>query len=97
MYLYAKANNLIGGNCNGSKVNEAQCFVGYSYDNGDRIYFSSTWYSRPVRNPVEFDDIGVLGQRFSDGKQDTFRCTFVWQFALSGDSKVLTKPKTLFF
>jgi hypothetical protein len=50
MYLYAKANNLIGKNCVGRKAGGVQCLIGgYSSEkNGDseyKIYWSSTEYS----------------------------------------------------
>ena len=58
MYLYAKASNLIGKGCSGSKLGGAQCLVG-GYDGGYRVYWSSSEYS----------GVDAWNQDFSDGGQ----------------------------
>jgi hypothetical protein len=67
MYLYAKANNLIGRNCAGRKAGGVQCLIGgYSVkENGDskyKIYWSSTEYSG--------DNYSAWSQNFDTGLQD---------------------------
>jgi ankyrin repeat protein len=60
MYLYAKAHNLIGKGCSGSKANGVQCLVG-GYDEPNKIYWSSSEHSD--------DDGSAWSQYFSNGLQ----------------------------
>ncbi len=63
MYLFAKANNLIGKHCSGSKIGGVQCLIG-GYDEKHKYYWSST-----ERSDSYF---GAWDQHFSDGKQDNY-------------------------
>jgi pimeloyl-ACP methyl ester carboxylesterase len=60
MYLYAKANNLIGKDCSGSKVGGVQCLLG-GCSNSEGVYWSSTEDSDNTGN--------AWFQWFSDGVQ----------------------------
>lgn len=60
MYIYARANNLIGRGCSGSKTGGVQCLVGGCPD-GELIYWSSS----------EFSDILAWVQFFSKGNQSS--------------------------
>lgn len=62
MFLYAKANNLIGENCIGSKPRGVQCLTGGD-DNPEVFYWSSTEYSGGVESSAWF-------QMFSSGDQN---------------------------
>ncbi len=62
MYLYAKANNLIGEGCSGSKAGGVQCFVS-GYDGPDNLlYWSSSEYSG-------YSGSSAWAQAFSNGYQ----------------------------
>jgi len=58
MYLFAKANSLIGRECTGSKVNGVQCLVG-GYSSIRKCYWSSTEHSG--------NSYGAWSQYFGDG------------------------------
>lgn len=62
MYIYAKANKLIGKSCTGSKVNGVQCLVGGGYSDIKAYWSSSPYVS-------EYSDFGNSAwcQYFDDG------------------------------
>jgi hypothetical protein len=64
MYLYAKANNLVGKDCSDSKDGGVQCLVG-GYDEQHKIYWSSTEYSGNYYY--------AWGQHFSNDNQNLYR------------------------
>ena len=88
IYLFAKANNLIGKGCAGSKAGGVQCLVGggnyegdkdWNKDNQYKIYWSSTEYSGSY--------VFAWSQFFTDGYQyDYYKATkwLVWRACRSG-------------
>ena len=70
MYLYAKANDLIGKDCSGSsgssKAGGVQCLVGGGYDEYN-VYWSSSECS-----DYQGYYLGAWDQHFSDGSQYYF-------------------------
>jgi len=65
MYVYAKANNLIGENCTGSKADGIQCLIGGGEDNDLSIYWSSTEYHREYSSYIAMLCAGY--QYFNNG------------------------------
>ena len=64
IYLYGKANHLIGKCCAGSRALGVQCLVGGGYDEGYKFYWSSTEYLG-LYNAAWFEFFGNGNQNLS--------------------------------
>lgn len=73
MYLYAKANNLIGKNCTGCKAGGVQCLIreGSLVINGGHLYY---WSS--TESSTEYNNYGALCQCFNCGDQHGYSKTY---------------------